>query len=361
MKKKRRVDLFELFRVFTAIGIALLIAAAIIFIVSSDPGKSLMKYLFGPFSTRRNFFNVIETTIPLVFCALAINVMHKSGLFSMIADSSFFFAGVAAAAIAISLPLPPGIHQIVILLAGLLIGALIGVLPPLLQKWTGANVLVTSLMSNYVFFNFGYWLIRRFYLDPENGSYSVKFHPTATLGKLVAHTGTHYGLFIMLAAVVVMTIVMNRSRFGRELNLTGANRQFAKYAGINVGLTVLLSQAIGGGLAGLGGAVEMIGMYNKFEWVMSPSYVWDGILVNLLAGKKPQLIPIAALFLSYMRVGALVMSRGGDVDAELVSIIQGITILLIGSERFLYALKKRREEKEALANRMLETAGKQEA
>lgn len=359
MKKLKQKNWFELFRILCAVLIALLIATIIIFVVSKNPVDSLMKYLFGPLSTKRNFFNVIETTIPMVFCALAINVMHKSGLFSMIADSSFFIAGVASAAIAIALPLPAGIHQIVILLAGTILGAMIGILPVLFRKWTGANELVTSLMSNYVFFNFGYWLIRRFFLDAENGSYSIAFLPSASLGKLIPRTNTHYGLFIMIACVIIMTIVMNHSRFGRELELTGANRQFAKYAGIQVGWTVFLSQAIGGALAGLGGSVEMIGMYNKFEWVMSPVYVWDGILINLLAGKRPHFIPIAAFFLSYMRVGALVMSRGGDVDADLVAIIQGITILLIGSERFLYALKKRREEAEALANQQLTTEKKE--
>jgi simple sugar transport system permease protein len=84
--------------------------------------------------------------------------------------------------------------------------------------------------------------------------------------------------------------------------------------------------------------------------------VWDGILINLLAGTKPLLIPVSAFFISYIRTGANVMSRAGDVNVELVSIIQGIIIMLVASERFLYGMHKRREDREALARQKLEEA-----
>lgn len=151
-----------------------------------------------------------------------------------------------------------------------------------------------------------------------------------------------------------MWILMDKSKFGRALQITGANENFARYAGIRIGGVVLGSQLIGGMLAGLGGGVEMIGMYKKFQWITAQTYVWDGILINLLAGTKPLMIPVSAFFISYIRIGALVMSRGGDVDSEIVSIIQGIMIMLIASERFLYRLKKNKEEKEALQNQTAE-------
>ena len=129
MKTKKRIDWISVIRVAAAIGISLLIAAAIIFVVAEDPVTALKKFLLGPFTTKRNFFNVIETMIPLVFCGLAINVMHKSGLFSMAADSSFYFSGVVAAAIAIAPPMPNILHQIVILAAATVVGGLISVIP----------------------------------------------------------------------------------------------------------------------------------------------------------------------------------------------------------------------------------------
>lgn len=354
MNDKKKFEWYGIIRVVCSILIALIIAAIIIFAVAEEPATALYKFLLGPFSTKRNFFNVIETMIPLVFCGLAINVMHKSGLFSMVADSSFYFAGVTAASIAIACPMPNVIHQIVILIAATLVGGLIGVIPVLIKKKTGANELVISLMMNYIFFNLGYWLIRNYFLDTTNGSFSIGFQKTANLGKMIKGTNTHFGLVIMAAVVVVMWILMDKSKFGRKLKITGSNENFAKYAGIRIGSVVLGSQLIGGMLAGLGGGVEMIGMYKKFQWITAQTYVWDGILINLLAGTKPLMIPVSAFFISYIRIGALVMSRGGDVDSEIVSIIQGIMIMLIASERFMYKMKKNKEEREALQNQAVE-------
>lgn len=354
MKRTGGFDWYGVIRVTAAIALAFAIAIGIIMLVAGDAAAAMNKFFFGAFSTRRNFSKTIEDMIPLIFTGLSLNVMHKSGLFSMSADSSFYLSGVTAAILAIVLPAPNVVHQAVILLAGFLIGGLVSLVPVLCKKHTGAHELVISLMMNYIVYYFGYWLIRRSYIDTANGSFSISFLPTATLGKMFRGTNIHYGLVITAAAVIFIWLVMDRSRFGRELKLTGSNINFARYAGIPVGGVVIFSQFLGGSLAGLGGAVTMIGIFTRFQWILPQNYVWDGILINLLAGTKPLLIPLSAFFISYIRVGANVMSRAGDVDVELVSIIQGIIIMLVASERFLYRMRKRREEREILQRRNLE-------
>ena len=352
-----RIDLYSVLRVTAAIGLAFGIATVIIIIVADNPHAALRNFFTGAFSSPRNFSRTIEDMIPLVFTGMAINVMHKSGLFSMSADSSFYMAGVIASLIAILLPAPQFIHQGIILLSGLLAGGLISLIPVLLKKFTGAHELVVSLMMNFITFNIGYYLIRARVIDITNGSFSVRFLPTATLGRIFPGTNIHWGLAIMIAAVIFMYLLMDRSRFGRELQITGSNENFARYAGIPVASVVILSQFAGGALAGLGGAVTKIGIFSRFQWILPQNYVWDGILINLIAGGKPLLIPVSAFFISYVRVGANVMSRAGHVDSELVSIIQGIIILLIASERFLYGIRKRGEEREALRNRLAGESG----
>ena len=174
MNRKKKFEWYGVIRVTAAILIALLIAAAIILQWRTIPGQRFTDSCWNAFSTKRNFFNVIETMIPLVFCGLAINVMHKSGLFSMVADSSFYFAGVMAATLAIACPMPNILHQIVILAVAMAVGGVIGIIPVLIKRKTGANELVISLMMNYIFFNFGYWLIRNFsWIRPTARSPSV--------------------------------------------------------------------------------------------------------------------------------------------------------------------------------------------
>ncbi|MFA9376012.1 MAG: ABC transporter permease [Lachnotalea sp.] len=347
---------YSIIRISAAIGLAFIIAAIIIVVSAGENSQeAIYKFFVGPFlSGKRTFFNIIEAMIPLVFAGLAINIMHKSGLFSLAADSSFYFSGVTAAVIAIQFQMPNIVHQFVIILAGGLVGALIGLLPVVIKKYTGASELVVSLMMGYIFYNGGYWIIRNFYLDSSNGSYSVNFAKTATLGTMFKGTSTHWGLVIMFGVVIVASILINKTRYGRALEITGKNKKFSKYAGLNVSGIIISSQIIGGAFAGIGGSVEMIGRYTKFSWTEPLSYVWDGILINLLAGQNPAFIPVAAFFISYIRIGARLMSRAGFVDEDILSVIQAIIILLIASERFLYQLKKRKEEKEALENQITE-------
>lgn len=348
--KSGRFDYYSLLRVVIAITIAIAIACVIIFSISEEPVVAIQKLFLGPLQSKRNFFNVIEMMIPLVFTGLAINVMHKSGLFSMGADGSFYMGAVVAAYVAIKVTLPNGVHQGVLIIVAGLVGGVIGSLPALIKRATGASELVISLMLNYVFFYSGMFIINTFLLDKSTGYKSYKFQETARLGTMVEGTQLHYGFIVMICIVIFMYFLIEKSEFGYNLKITGQNKSFAKYSGINVGATILGSQFIGGSIAGMGGAIEMVGIHKRFSWNTQVMYVWDGILVNLLANSKPILIPISALFLSYIRVGADIMSRSTDVDSEIVAIVQAVIILLIVAERLMYKMKKRKEEKEALEN-----------
>ena len=91
----------------------------------------------------------------------------------------------------------------------------------------------------------------------------------------------------------------------------------------------------------MGGSVEILGMYTRFQWERSPGYGWDGMMVAILAKKNPALVPFAAFFLAYLRIGADVISRTSDVPVEFVNVIQAIVIMFIAAEMFLSGMKHR--------------------
>ena len=95
--------------------------------------------------------------------------------------------------------------------------------------------------------------------------------------------------------------------------------------------------------------MEQMGMYQRFNWQESPSYVWDGVIIAILSRNNPALVPFSALFLAYIRVGADIMSRKSDVQNELVALIQALLILFVTAEAFLSGWEHRREVKESLA------------
>ena len=343
-------DYFYLMRLMVAIGISFVIIAVIVLSVSGNPMNALNKLFLGPAATPRSFIDVLSYMIPLVFTGLAMNIALKSGLFNMGADGSFYMGAVVSSIMAVLWTLPGGLFQLVIVILAALLGGCINIIPALIRRYMGANEVVISLMFNFVFFFFGLFLMQRTVLDTTTGNQSLPFNEAAKIPKVFPQYTLHWGIVVMLAMVAVMYFIVERSNFGYQLRITGLNRNFARYSGVKVGVIVLVSQFIGGMLAGMGGSIQMLGMFNRFNWNLQVMYVWDGMLVNILAGGKPAYVPVAAFFLSYLRIGADVMARNSDVDSTLISIIQGVIILLVSSERFLYGMKRRRDERLALEN-----------
>lgn len=350
-KKFNVLKYFDLLRLFVAIGIALLITTGIVFLVSENPAKALSTLLMGPISSKRYLFNVFEMMVPLILTGLSLSLVFKSGNFSMITDASFYMGAVIASFIAIMIPLPGGVHPIAAIILAGFIGGLIGSIPAFCKVKYKANELVTSLMLNYVFFYFGLYIVNKFLADRQASNFaSLKFLNTAQLSNIVQGTRLHSGFIIAIVACILLYIFLTSTKWGYEIRVVGSNAEFARYSGINTKKVVLYTSFISGFVAAIGGAIEKLGMYRRFQWSQAPSYAWDGVIISILSSNNPIFVPIAAFFLSYIRVGADIMSRQTDVQNEIVSLIQGIIILLVTAERFLYFIKQRKESQLALAS-----------
>lgn len=340
---------FTVIRLLCAFAIAMLLSVGIIFCVSAEPGTAVYNLFLGPLQSKRHFFDVFASSVPLIFTGLALSLVFKSGNFSMIADACLFTGAVVTAALAINTSLPAPLHPLVILLCAAVVGGLIGSIPAVLKVRFHANELVTSLMLNYVFFYIGIFVVTKFLADREAGTFaSLPYQSTAFLGTLIDGTKFHVGYLIAIGVAILLFLLLFKTRFGYEVRISGSNPEFAKYSGIKTSRVIILTQVIAGAVAGLGGAVEQMAMYQRFNWQDSPSYAWDGVIIAILAGNNPKIVPFAAFFLSYIRVGADLMSRRSDVQNELISIIQAVLILFVTAERFMAGWKQREEAKKAL-------------
>jgi len=338
-KLNKRLDIetrFEILRFSTAILISVLLSFIIILLVSKEPLAAMRNLFLGPLTSTRRFGNVIELAITLTFSGLAVAVMFSANQFNMGAEGSFYAAGAVAAMIALGIPMPPVIHPVVIILLGGLVGAVICVIPALLKAKWGASELVSSLMLNYVFFYFTRYFCNTVFRDANSGYVSTYLLPlTAKLPRIIPGTRIHMGLLIVIAVTILTVIFMRRTTWGYALVQTGRSPGFASYSGINTPLVLIYSQVIGGFIAGIGGSVEVLGMYDRFQWQNLMGYGFDGVIVAILAKNKPQLIPVAAFFLAYIRIGADRMSTATDVTSEMISIIQGIIIMLVAAQAFM--------------------------
>lgn len=340
---------FTVIRFLSAFAIAMLLSIVIIFSVSQEPGTASYNLFLGPLQSKRHFFDVFASSVPLIFTGLALSLVFRSGNFSMIADACLFTGAVVTAAMAINTSMPAAIHPIVIMVCAAVIGGVIGSIPALLKVRFHANELVTSLMLNYVFFFFGIYIVTSFLADREAGTFaSLPYQSTAKLKTLMQGTKFHVGYLIAIGVTILLFLLVYKTKFGYEVRVSGSNLDFAKYSGIKTSRVIIFTQVIAGAVAGLGGAVEQLAMYPRFNWQDSPTYAWDGVIIAILAGNNPKIVPFAAFFLSYIRVGADLMSRRSDVQNELVSIVQAVLILFVTAERFMAGWKQRAEAKKAL-------------
>ena len=334
-----------------AIGIALLLAFVLIFAVSKDPGNAIYQFLIGPFTSIRQMGNILTTATTLSFTGVAVCVMFQASMFNMAAEGACFLGALVGAGVAAQFSFPPGLALIVPMLAGMLVGALVGLVPGVLKAKLGANEMVSSLMLNYVSLYLGLYILKNALLDRSAGQIATaKLPKLSKLSIIIPGTGVHAGVLIVLVVVVLMYLYLYKTRHGHNLRVYGQNADFARYAGVGVSGVIISSQMMGGAIAGLGGAVEIMGMYQRFQCTALPGYGWDGIIIAILARNKPQFVPLASLFIAYLRTGANCMNTYADVPKELITVIQAILMILVTAAALSDRLKQNMAVKEALGS-----------
>lgn len=335
-QNRRDENLFQFTRTMLAILISVGITFIIIACVSKEPLEAIFTFVTGPFSTLRRFGNVLEAAIPILFTGLAACVMFQAKQFSLIADGAFYIGGFLAALVTIYCPFQGVGATVLAILAATALGALCGVLPGFLRAKWGANEFVVSMMFNYIVIAVGQYLFMNRFRDPGSGNVATAVIPEADkLAGLIPRTKVHAGLILALIVTVLVYQFMYRSRTGFAIRMTGINPRFTGEIGFSTFGVLMLVQIIGAALGGFGGAVEVLGMYDRFQWQDTLGYGFDGMTVAILAANNPALVPLGALFLAYMRVGTEVMARTTSVPNEMIYIVQGIMMLLVTATGFL--------------------------
>ncbi len=341
---------FEIFRTLGALVLSFAIATLIILSVSEQPLEALGLFISGPLQSLRRFSNVIEMLIPLTFTGLGLSIIFQSNEFNISAAGVFVLSAVITAVVAIFVP--PVLGPVLPLLCGALVGAICTAIPGILKlKWR-TSVLVSSLMLNYILYNLALYIINNYAKDETSGAWvSYPFQLATLLPTLLPVGRVHLGIVIAVFTVAFSYSFLYESKWGYAIRIVGLNPNFSKYAGIHVMKTILLAQLVGGAIIGLGGGVEILGMYQRYQWQIMPVYGWDGIIVALIARNNPVFVILASFFLSYIRVGSDIMSRFTDVPNEVVMIINAFIILTITAERFLVGFYQKQLGKSALIER----------
>lgn len=370
----KRSFMFNIVRSLAAIGIAILVATLLIFI--SAPGASfgvkvsetiqaleamLIRPLIranGKFNLKA-FYDMLASMIPIMFTGLATTVMFSANQFNLGSEGGIMLGAFAAALSGIYLPLPPVILPIVSILIGAFVTMLALLIPAVFKAKLGVSEMVNSLMLNYIIMYVINFVLATFVADRSKGQLqSLPIQGHAALPQLVGGgSKLSIGFILGIVAVILVTIFMYRTRWGYNIRMIGKNLDFAKYSGINVVFYIILAQALGGILAGMGGAVEMLGRYNAYDWKALPGYGWTGVTVAILAGNNPAFVPFAAFFMAFLNKGTELMSTYSHVPAQLINIIQAVIFLFFAANNFLSRYRQRLVVKSADEDMIVQKGG----
>ena len=342
MTSKQIERRFNVLKTAVAILLSLGFALLVIAFVSEDPVKAITAFIVGPFQKASRISNIVEVMTPLLFTGTAICIMYQANQFSMIGEGAFLIGANLCTWFAVTHEAMSGLPLMVAcFIVAIVSGIAAAVIPAVLKVKFRANEVVSSIMMNYVILKLSDYFFYYYFRDVPSGQQASYPIPKRTkLPKLIPGLRLHAGVIIGLAVCFIAYLFVYRTKWGYQVRMTGANANFAKYSGISVLGVALSTQLIGGGIAGLGGAVEILGRYDRFIWFgTQPGFGFDGVLVGVLAKNNPLLVPIAAMFLAYMRTGADVMNRASDVPVEFVDVVQGLIILFVAAEMFMAKYK----------------------
>ena len=301
------------------------------------------------------FYPLTETLVaaaPLILCGLSVALAFKSGLFNIGAQGQFIFGAIGASLIGFKYHLPIGVHVIIAILVGISLAALYGGIVGVLKAKTGAHEVIVTIMLNYIAARFILWSLRQpTFLRPGRiDPLAPPIQPSAHLPRLFGDNyRVNLGIFIAVAASTFVWWLLNRSTLGFKFRAVGANASAARTAGISVGLTTISTMAISGALAGLGGAVHVLGNQYELTADVAGSFGFDAITVALLGRGNPVGVILAALLFAGLRVGGQTMQSNVQVPVEIVLVIQALVVLFIAAPALVSKLFRVRNIEDANA------------
>jgi simple sugar transport system permease protein len=297
----------------------------------------------------QGFYPLSETIViatPLILTGLSVALAFKSGLFNIGAQGQFIFGAIGASYVGFHFQLPIVIHVIAAALAGMALASIWGGAVGLLKAKTGAHEVILTIMMNYIAGYFILWILKtsQFLRPGRIDPIAPEVNQSARLPLLAgANLRIHAGIFIALVAALFVWWLLTKTTIGYKFRAVGANGQAAKTAGISVPFVLTATMAICGALAGLGGAVQVLGSEHALNADIAGSFGFDAITVALLGRAQPLGTVFAALLFGALHAGGRTMQSNTGVPLDIVLVTQALIVLFIAAPtfvRFIFKLKK---------------------
>lgn len=292
----------------------------------------------------QGFYPLSETLVaasPLILTGLSVALAFRAGLFNIGAQGQFIAGAIGASWVGFSFNMPTVVHAFVAIVTAMLFAGLYGGFVGFLKARTGAHEVIVTIMLNYVAGYFLLWLLSTtaFLRPGRQDPLAPEVHQSARLPHLFGpNLRANLGFIIALLAAAAVWWLLARSTWGFRFRAVGASAAASRTAGISVARVTTSVMFIAGALAGLGGAVQILGSEPAMTAGVGGSFGFDAITVALLGRATPIGTVFAALLFGALRAGGLTMQASTDTPLDLVLVIQALVVLFIAAPALIKSL-----------------------
>jgi len=333
-------------RVLLPIVLALVVGGLILLALGKDPLAYYDYVLQRGLFSWSGFQQTVIRSAPLLLIASGLIVAFRAGIWNLGVDGQFLLAAVASAALAPLLItfLPSWLTIVICCAVSILVAMAWSLVPAFLKIRYGLNEIITTLMMTFLGISLANVLVKLPFNDPNNTVPQTMTLPVADrLGRLF-DTTIHSGIIIALAAVFAVHFVMTRTAFGLRLQIVGANPRAAKHAGLSVGRLTYATFALSAGLAGLGGAVEILGVWGTMRADWNPAYGLLVVPLVFLARFNGIAVIGFTLFFAILMIGGESASRKLGVPNFYVLVLVALLLIFLALVEYLNHLSRQRKK-----------------
>ncbi len=338
-----------------SVVLSLIVGGIVISFMGYNPFEAYGALIQGALGNSKMFVITIKKSIPLIFSGLAVAIAFKCSVFNIGVEGQFMAGAMSAALVGIYCPLPAVLHIPLTILAGIAGGMICAYIPAVLNRYFNVGVVISTIMFNYIIA----LLVQYLVMGPFHGDSSAQatnaIAETARLPRILPKPyQLNLGFIILIIVVVFVYLLMNKTTTGFEMKTVGLNPLAGEVQGIKASRNMFLALLISGGIAGIGGSVEVMGSLNKMVLGFSTGYGFSGIPIALMAQSNPIAILFSGFFFGMMSSGSLLMQSKVGVSPDIIDLIKGLVVVFICTQYFILyyinAYRNKRDKKKQASN-----------
>ena len=305
--------------------LALVVGGIVIACLGKNPIQGYALLFSGSLGTTQKFASSLVSACPLIFTALAAAFAYRCGVFNLGGEGQFIMGAVSAIVFLLVTGIEGIAGTVLAILVGTVVGALWAALPGIMKITRGLNEMITSIMLNYVATLFMGFIYTNAFRDGGNPQ-TPSVADSVMLAKIPGFR-IHTGVILAIVLSLVVAYVISKTSFGFKIRAVGLNPLASKVNCFNVKFLVVAAFIISGAIAGMGGAVELLGKQYRLMSGFGSGFGFDGVAIALIAQLNPLASLLVAIFFGALTTGASSMQVGIMVPTAIVEIIRALIII----------------------------------